>query len=331
MPTSNPPRFRLVADLQQTLNMARSWVKAALVGVSLLAMLPALTAGQLPRTTLSVRRGSGYSVWWRSTDAPRVWQRAPLAEAAEWRRLRPGLELAELDLAGDNASQRWRLVVARLDPQQLDLSLRRLTAPNGLTGIWTVDDASPQALLAVNAGQFEETGPWGWLVLDGKELRFPATGPLSAAVVVDTAGQVHFLAGDQVEQWRLRRNVRFAFQSYPVLLEGNGRVPGALFERGGVDLRHRDIRLALGQLSDGKLLVMLTRYSSLGRTLARAPFGPTTPEMAAIAGALGARRAVALDGGISAQMFVRPIEGAPLVWRGFRKVPLALEASARTH
>jgi exopolysaccharide biosynthesis protein len=35
------------------------------------------------------------------------------------------------------------------------------------------------------------------------------------------------------------------------------------------------------------------------------PFGLTTPEVAAVMGALGARRAVLLDGGISSQLLIR--------------------------
>lgn len=41
-------------------------------------------------------------------------------------------------------------------------------------------------------------------------------------------------------------------------------------------------------------------------------------------GALGARHAVMLDGGISAQMLIRPQGGAGRQWRGLRPVPLAL-------
>jgi exopolysaccharide biosynthesis protein len=48
--------------------------------------------------------------------------------------------------------------------------------------------------------------------------------------------------------------------------------------------------------------------------------------MAAVMGALGARDAVMLDGGISGQMMVRGANGAVKAWRGARAVPLALVA-----
>ncbi len=310
------------------LRLLRSVGTAILVAFAQMPARPA--SAQLPASELTVRAGSSWRTWWRSGSAPREWRSAPLAETAVWGRVREGVELAELEIGGgSNPALRWRVIVARLSPERLVLSLKLLTAQNGLTGAWTVDDADTNAVLAVNAGQFEETGPWGWLVLQGQELRFPAVGPLSAALVIDTVGRVHFVEADRIEAWRRRGDVRFAFQSYPVLLQREGQVPAALTGGRGVDLRHRDIRLAIGQQADGKLLVILTRYSSLGRTLSRAPYGPTTPEMAAIVGALGARRAVALDGGISAQMMIRPEESERLHWRGFRRVPLALEVFTR--
>jgi hypothetical protein len=51
--------------------------------------------------------------------------------------------------------------------------------------------------------------------------------------------------------------------------------------------------------------------------------------MAALMGALGARQAMLLDGGISAQMLVRDARGAARSWRGVRRVPLGLVAVAR--
>jgi hypothetical protein len=61
----------------------------------------------------------------------------------------------------------------------------------------------------------------------------------------------------------------------------------------------------------------------------RLPFGPTAPEMAALMGALGCRRAMLLDGGISGQMAVRSAGGGRHAWEGMRRVPLGLVAEAR--
>src|SRR5690606_27512073 len=95
-----------------------------------------------------------------------------------------------------------------------------------------------------------------------------------------------------------------------------------------VDRSHRDARLALGIDRDGHLLIALTRFDGFGGILDRIPFGPTVPEMSALMGALGARQAMLLDGGISAQMLIRTAEGTQR-WAGTRKVPLALVVKAR--
>lgn len=48
----------------------------------------------------------------------------------------------------------------------------------------------------------------------------------------------------------------------------------------GVDLTHRDVRLALGQDADGNILVALTRFNGAGGALGFGPFVLTVPEMA---------------------------------------------------
>jgi uncharacterized protein YigE (DUF2233 family) len=122
---------------------------------------------------------------------------------------------------------------------------------------------------------------------------------------------------------------REAFQSYPMLLQ-DGALPPPLRESGrGVDLGHRDSRLALGTLPDGRVVIALTRFDALGGALGRIPFGLTSPEMAAVMGALGCRQALLLDGGISGQLLLRDADGAAQVWPGIRRVPLGLVGRRR--
>ena len=73
----------------------------------------------------------------------------------------------------------------------------------------------------------------------------------------------------------------------------------------------------------------MTRFDVFGRVLGAVPFGLTTPEMAALMGALGCARAVMLDGGISAQMQLRTAAGALQRWPGWRSVPLGLVIEPR--
>ena len=214
-------------------------------------------------------------------------------------------------------------------PKLVRLRLDTAFTARGERANWSVDDARPDAIVAVNVGQFIRTLPWGWVVLDGREFLTPGRGPLSTAVAVDSSGSVRWIGPDGLANPAVRRGVVAAFQSYPTLLTANGEVPAALREPGrGIDVEHRDARLGIGELADGRLLIVLTRFDALGASLGVLPFGPTIPEFAALMGALGARQAVALDGGISGQLLVRDADGTDHAWRGMRKVPMALVAAS---
>ncbi len=142
------------------------------------------------------------------------------------------------------------------------------------------------AVVAFNGGHFSGGHPWGWLVRGG---------------------------------------ISEALQSYPMLLRDDGVIPPELRARNElIDLTHRDARLAVGELRDGRLIVALTRFDALDGRMSSLPFGPTVPEMAALMGALGSRAAVLLDGGISAQLVVRDRAGTTREWKGMRMVPLGI-------
>jgi uncharacterized protein YigE (DUF2233 family) len=272
--------------------------------------------------TLAVRGADGWVTWWRRDAAPVRWDgKAPLAGLVTWRPGTAGVEWGELELRGSSEAWRTRVVLVRLDPQRLDLSLATAFTRNES---WTVADADSGAALALDAGQFRHSLPWGWVVSQGRELLAPEYAPLAGAVVVDRSGTVRVVAPDSVAAERERGTAREAFQSYPMLLMG-GAVAGPLRESGkGVDLAHRDARLALGTLADGRLIIALTRFDALGTFLGRVPFGLTSPEMAAVMGALGCRQALLLDGGISGQLLVREANGSVRRWEGTRSVPLGL-------
>jgi uncharacterized protein YigE (DUF2233 family) len=281
-----------------------------------------------PSPSLSVRAPGGWELWWSERTAPARWE-APLpaiADRIHWRRAAPGLEWGEVSLSGDGEAFRVRVIVARLDPEKL--TLRLIKPENGpvYAGRWDIDEAPDSAVFAVNAGQFT-AGPWGWLVQDGVERQPPGTGPLAPGVVLDTAGRVRLVPPDSLRH--VRAATRLAFQSYPAVLEGDGEVPAPLRTDGlGVNRRHRDARLALGETRDGRILVAMTRFEALGSALQNLPLGLTTPEMAAVMGALGARRAVLLDGGISSQMLIQDGRETRR-WPGWRRVALGLVAMPR--
>jgi hypothetical protein len=271
---------------------------------------------------LGVWTGQGWETWWRREAFPGNWNgRATLAHHVSWRQGARGLDWGELELRGASEAWRTRLIVVRVDPRVIDVSLEAaFTRSRG----WTIADADSTVALALDAGQFRRSLPWGWVVSKGEELLQPEYAPLAGAVVVDSLGAVRIVAPDDVAAERERGAAREAFQSYPMLLQA-GIVPTELLEPGkGVDLEHRDARLALGTLEDGKLIIALTRFDALGPPLGRVPLGLTTPEMAAIMGGLGCGDAVLLDGGISSQLLLRTASQARRSWVGTRSVPLGL-------
>ncbi len=304
----------------------------------LAALVPSLGAPP-SGAELGVRGGSGeWVTWWRAQRAPSRWAAADPAVTAAlaWHDGARGVRWAEIELSGSGEAWRTRVVVAKIDPRAVTLRLANGAAPDGGTAVWNIDQAPDSAVVAFNAGQFSGGAVWGWVVHDGVEYRAPGTGPLAGALVIDSAGSVTFENDADVTRRRaLGRadhpaGVVEAFQSYPTLLEGDGEVPKLLREASGlIDLEHRDARLAIGQMPDGTLIVALTRFDALGASLGGIPFGLTVPETAALMGALGCRRAVALDGGVSAQMRIVARDGGVYMWHGLRRVPLALTAVSR--
>ncbi len=280
---------------------------------------------QLPPSFLAVWTGEEWCEWWNARSAPTEWAapNANLTAALKWRRVADGVEWAEARLAGTGEAHRLRLIVARLDPNRVRFRLDTAYTHRGTRPDWTVARVHPEALVAVNAGQFPFSLPWGWVVLDGHEYSSPGYGPTSMAVAFDTAGRVRWIPGDSLTPAVRRKGAAVAFQSYPALLFG-GAVLRELQDTGrGVSLSHRDARAAIGQTADGSVLIALTRFDGVGGMLDFVPFGLTTPEMAAIMGGLGARNAVMLDGGISSQLLIRDPAGTRR-WPGIRKVPLGL-------
>jgi hypothetical protein len=253
-----------------------------------------------------------------------------VARAVTWTGIQPGVDLGEVAISAPNEGRRTRVYLLRYDPARVRLDLVTRIRDDWRGGDWTIDQTSPEAIASFNAGQFSGIAPWGWSVVNGREIRAPGTGPLSMAVVEDSSGRVQFVAPDSIGAVRTRAGVRTALQSFPTLLQGDGEIPPPITTPGlGVDVPHRDAHLAMGQLPDGRVLVLFTRFDALGDAAAAIPFGITLHETASLLQGLGARRAVALDGGISAQMLLRDSTGGERRWHGWRRVPAGLELRHR--
>lgn len=253
-----------------------------------------------------------------------------VARAITWTAMQQGVELGETVISAPNEGRRTRLILLRYDPARVRLDLVTKIREDYRGGDWTIEATSSDAIASMNAGQFSGIAPWGWAVANGREIRAPGTGPLSMAVVEDSSGAVQFIEPDSIEAVRARAGVRTALQSYPALLQGDGDIPQQITTPGlGVDVPHRDARLAIGQLGDGRVVILLTRFDGLGDAGSAIPFGITLHETAALLQAAGAVKAVALDGGISAQMLVRDSDGSARKLPGWRRVPAGLELHSR--
>jgi uncharacterized protein YigE (DUF2233 family) len=291
------------------------WITAAL-GVIAIA---------LPDSSLSVKRSSEWTEWWNARSAPTRWEASDTSRIGPvaWKKAASGIEWTEIVLAGNDEAWRTRVIVARIDPRTVRLRLDTALAHGSAR--WTVDRAHSTDVFAINAGQFLQSMPWGQVVLGGSQWLSAGRGPLASTVAIDSTGRVSIVHARGVDE----RGARWAFQSYPTLLR-DGEVPAELRAADrGIDVEHRDARAAIGVLSDGRVLVALTRFDALGAALGFVPFGLTVPEMAAVMGVLGARDAVMLDGGISGQLLLRDAGGATHTWRGIRNVPLALVGAPR--
>jgi len=299
------------------------WSIAAVTALAAMTAASSLPAqSPLPTSSLAVRDGDAWRTMWRSDQPSDTARETTLLRVIRWQ---PGVARTEwgtLALAGAGEAWRTRLVVVRARPESirftLDTAFMR-AAPN-----WSLARLAPHAALAVNAGQFTASLPWGWVVLDGRQWLPPQRGPLAAALAQDSAGTLRWVRdGDITTFAASRRGVRWAFQSYPVLVAAD-TIPAALRAAGlGLDVAHRDARAAICLDHAGRLIIALTRFDALGAAADFLPFGLTIPEMAALMRSLGCRDAMALDGGISAQLRVRDAHETH-DWRGVRKVPLAL-------
>ena len=245
-----------------------------------------------------------------------------------WNAVAPGVWKYESKMAPEGPLGVVRAIAIRIDPATHRFRLDLVRRDYGLRPAWTIDSMPVNAVVALNAGQFTGGFPWGWVVRDGVESQPPGTGTLGMAFVIDSSGSVALLMPDEIQ--RTRAGAMLAFQSYPALLV-DGELPWELRAAGrGVNLDHRDSRLAICTLPAGGLVIALTRVTAFGKAGATLPWGPTVPEMAAHMRTLGCRRAMLLDGGISSQLALRGSNGRLTQWTNWRMVPMGLVITSRS-
>lgn len=279
------------------------------------AVLGLVMAGQGPGPGLEVRAAGAWRRWPAHGPGAAAAVAPELTEAVTWRDSAPGLRIGDFDVRTADRLLRNSVAVVEVDPARWRFALAA-TAGFERRSAEEVLRADSSAVLAVNTGLFRESGtPIGLVVMEGR-VRRPAVGWLDAVVVLEDGAP------------RLRTSNAplpggaEAFQTLPWLVRDARVVLGA---SSGLRLSHthRDRRITLCLGDDGLVRLLLSNFEVFGATVGRVPVGLTLPEQAALAAGAGCRDAVALDGGISAQIAARPA-GRLVRMPGWRKVPLMM-------
>ena len=294
-------------------------MQCTFIALAPLATALLLLALQAPQS-LDLRVGGAWVPWRAFAPGAPAAGDPLLARAIRWDDDRPGLRIGSFEVRPSGGFVSNRVAIVEVDPERFSFALA--AAPRFAVrsaDAWMEDSA---LVLAVNTGLFRKDGsPEGLVVLDGAR-HGALAGWLDALVAVED-GRVGLRdPGDA----RLLGPRASAFQVVPWLVRRGAVVLGAA---SGLRLSrtHRDRRLTLCVGSDGLVRFLLSNFEVFGESAGTIPLGLTLPEQATIAAAAGCADAVALDGGISAQLAVRArrLHRMP----GWRDVPLYLVARER--
>jgi len=239
-----------------------------------------------------------------------------LVRAIRWEDERAGLRVGSFEVRASGGMLVNSVAVVEIDPARYRFTLAAAPGFSARAADAWMADTSVTA--AVNTGLFGRDGsPQGLVLLDGARAGRRADW-LDAAVTIED-GRLRLADPPALDSLDGRAS---GFQVLPWLVRA-GRV--ALGVSSGLRLSrtHRDRRLTLCMGGDGLVRLLLSNFEVFGESAGTIPVGLTIPEQATIAAALGCADAVALDGGISAQLVVRfphRVRRMP----GWREVPLMM-------
>jgi hypothetical protein len=277
-------------------------------------VLAALQAVHPPALDLRI---GGTWVPWRAVTPGAPAARDPLlARAIQWDDAQPGLRIGSFEVRATGGLLVNSVAIVEIDPARYRFSLAAAPAfaPRA-ADTWMADTSLSAAL---NTGLFRKDGtPQGLVLLEGARLG-PRVEWLDAAVAIED-GRPRLVAPEATDSLAAGAS---AFQVLPWLVRA-GRV--AFGSTSGLRLSrtHRDRRLTFCLEPDGLVQLLLSNFEVFGQPAGTIPVGLTIPEQATIAAAAGCADAVALDGGISAQLvvrFPRRVHRMP----GWREVPLMM-------
>lgn len=266
---------------------------------------------------LELRAGNEWMPW-RAFEPGAAATRDPLLDRTiAWRDSEPGLRLGAFEVRTEGRSfSENRIAVLELDPARFRFELAAAPGFERRTAAEWMRDSSIVA--AMNTGLFRVNGtPQGIVMLDGTR-RSALAGWLDVVVAIEDGR----LQVTDIEGARTLPPGASAFQTLPWLVR-DGRVVLGVTSGVRLSRTHRDRRITLCLGDDGPVRILLSNFEVFGQNAGRIPIGLTIPEQAIIASAAGCRDAVALDGGISAQLVVRMGQRLHRM-PGWRRVPLML-------
>lgn len=217
-----------------------------------------------------------------------------------------GVRLGHLTLQHEHSTP---FVVSFVEASPKRASLHVLVNDDSANGTSFVHEmaAARAALAAINGGFFDGDGALGLILSRDKLVQRPNGG---AGYLLVRDGSPLILN----EKHASLAGASEGIQCGPVLLI-EGRMPDNLRRAGSAASVAR--RSAAALTREGNILLLSTDVELGGLTL---------KQLATVLGGLGARDALALDGGASAQLYVR---GAGVVAQGWDKVPVGIGLFAK--
>ena len=261
------------------------------------------TPGYFVKSPSGKRIGLSDSLFLRS-----VWTRsgAVLNGVVEWKNLEPELSLGTLVIERADSTG-TALTLLRIDPAHFSFKILGEPGPGRTIRDWIVSDG---CVAGINGGYFflknddpQRKCPLGLLVKDGAVI---------SGYRKNYSGCFTFDAGHPEFAYKTKpaKSVSGALQSFPMLIY-DGRIPGEVMsENSALHIHRLSRRSALGEDWEGRILFLITGSEVSFR------------ELGFLAGAMGFRHCLSLDGGGSSQLCVLSKDTVEV--RGMDKIPVGI-------
>ncbi|GEM_PF-4338837 len=233
-----------------------------------------------------------------------------LTNAVRYTELENGLRTGELLLHREANPTLIKLFFLDIDPAYFTFKVLFRDAPQFVLLSARQHTLTHNALAAINANFFSDTGPLGMIVSEGRIIQ-PYDSTYRGSFIVLQATDMPALI--------INRNYNPAgitegFQSYPSIVK-NGKIPYYLKQQTGwLALDAITRRSAIASLHNGHFLWLVTDTSANGLNFS---------ELTLVLVGLGAKNALGLDGGGSTQLFINHPQLQKNI-HGFDPVPVCL-------